>query len=32
MGYDLFDLRDVRVDGDEGVSRVMGTICEESLI
>ena len=32
VGYDLFDLRDVRADGDEGMSRVMGAICEESII
>ena len=30
-GYDLFDLTDVKADGEEGMSTVMGTIREGVL-
>jgi len=31
VGYDLSDLTDVKADGEEGMSRVMGTIREGVL-
>lgn len=30
-GYDLFDLTEVKTDGEEGMSTVMGVIREEVL-
>jgi len=27
-GYDLFELSDVKVDGEEQILRVLGSICE----